>query len=220
MVTDGAGNIYISDYLNNRIRKINSGGTISTVAGTGAPGFFRRRYGSHGGADKYAHGHCPGRLRQPLHSRCRERPCAADKYLGHHHHHVPGTGTAGSSGDGSPATIATINTPMGVCVDGSGNIYIADSPSNKVRRINTADIISTFAGTGTAGYSGDGTAASGAALHYPAGLVADPLGNVYIGDRSNNAVRKVNASGIISTAAGGTGCRLQRRPLCGHGPGS
>ncbi len=108
---------------------------------------------------------------------------------------------------------------MGVCVDGSGNIYIADGPSNKVRRINTAGIISTFAGTGTAGYSGDGTAASGAALHYPAGLVADPLGNVYIGDRFNNAVRKVNASRYHIYSSRRHRCRLQRRPLCGHGPG-
>ncbi len=102
VVTDGASNIYASDYLNNRIRKINSSGTISTVAGTGAPGLFRRRYGSHGGTDKYAHGHCPGRLRQPLHGRCRERPCAADKYNSGIITTIAGTGTAGSGGDVAP----------------------------------------------------------------------------------------------------------------------
>ncbi len=87
-----------------------------------------------------------------------------------------------------------------------GNIYLVDAGNNRVRKINSAGIISTFAGTGVAGFSGDGSAATSAQLNNPTGLAADAAGNVYIVDTYGGRIRKVNTSGIISTFAGtGTG---------------
>jgi DNA-binding beta-propeller fold protein YncE len=104
-------------------------------------------------------------------------------------------------GDGSLATSASLNFPFSVAVDGSGNIYVADHNNNRVRMINTSGIISTIAGTGHAGYFGDGGQATAAELNSPSGLVLDASGNLYISDGGNNCIRKVSTSGIISTYA-------------------
>ena len=117
-------------------------------------------------------------------------------------HTFAGNGTYGYSGDGGPATTAEVNHPFGVAVDGSGNVFIADSYNQRIRKINTLGIISTIAGTGMAGYSGDGGAATAAELYIPIGVAIDGSGNVYIADASNNRIRKVNSSGVISTIAG------------------
>jgi sugar lactone lactonase YvrE len=113
-----------------------------------------------------------------------------------------GNGTAGFSGDGGPATSAEINGPLGISFDGAGNLYIGDSYNERVRKVTPAGIISTFAGTGSQGYNGDGIAATSAELYYPAGTVADQNGNIYIADYFNSRVRKVNTAGVISTVAG------------------
>jgi hypothetical protein len=115
---------------------------------------------------------------------------------------IAGNGTAGYSGDGGQATNAEIHNPEGVAVDAAGNVYIADIANNRIRIVNTAGIINTFAGNGTAGYSGDGAAATAAKLNGPQGVAVDALGNLYIADQYNNVIRKVNTSGIISTVAG------------------
>jgi uncharacterized protein YjdB len=115
---------------------------------------------------------------------------------------IAGNGTAGHTGDGSPATACELSDPYGVATDTHGNIYIADRGNNCVRKINASGIISTFAGNGTAGYSGDAGAASSAKLNQPTGVACDPSGNVYIADRVNNCIRKVNTTGVISTFAG------------------
>ena len=119
---------------------------------------------------------------------------------------MAGNGTAGFSGDGGVATSAELNFPWGVVVDTTGNVYIADSANNRVRKVAVSSgNISTFAGNGTAGFSGDGGAATSAELNYPEGLAVNAAGDVYVSDRSNSRVRKV-AAGIISTVAGnGTG---------------
>ncbi len=117
---------------------------------------------------------------------------------------MAGTGVAGFSGDGGPATAAKLNGPTDVFEDAAGNFYIADRNNNRVRKINTAGIISTIAGTGTAGYSGDGGLATLAKLKHPNGVAVDAAGNIYIADESNNVIRMVNAAGIISTIAGTT----------------
>jgi RHS repeat-associated protein len=117
---------------------------------------------------------------------------------------VAGNGTAGHSGDGGPATSAELSYPSGVAVDTAGNIYIADSTNNRIRKVaaSTGDI-STVAGNGTAGYSGDGGAATSAELSNPIGVVVDAAGNIYIADEVNNRIREVTAStGIITTVAG------------------
>ena len=116
---------------------------------------------------------------------------------------LAGTGTASFTGDGGLATAATVNTPVGVWVVPSGDVYFADQSNNRIRKITVATgIITTIAGTGTAGFSGDGGAATSAELNKPAGIFIDPAGNIYIGDLMNNRVRKVTPGGIISTVAG------------------
>jgi len=113
-----------------------------------------------------------------------------------------GNGTAGFSGNGGQATAAELNVPDGAACDASGNIYIADGSNNRVRKVTPSGIISTYAGNGTAGYTGDGGQATAAEINIPHGMTADASGNLYFVDQNNNSVRKVNSSGIISTFAG------------------
>ncbi len=116
---------------------------------------------------------------------------------------VVGTGTAqGYSGDGGPAPFGELYGPAGMVVDAEGNLFIADEFNNCVRRVDAYGVISTFAGTGVAGYSGDGGPAEKAKLHYPKFVTVDAAGNVYISDSRNNRVRKVSRAGIITTYAG------------------
>jgi hypothetical protein len=115
---------------------------------------------------------------------------------------VAGTGATGHTGDGGPAINATLNTPRGVAIDPSGNVYIADVVNNVIRRIAKDGSISTFAGTGVAGYSGDGGPATKANLNDPYRVQADKVGNVFIADTGNSRVRKVDSQGIITTVVG------------------
>ena len=114
---------------------------------------------------------------------------------------VAGSGIAGYSGDGGPATSAGLNEPFGLVVDSSGNLFIGDFGNNRVREVNTSGVISTVAGNGTAGYSGDGGPAASAELNEPAGVAVDSAGDVFIGDVLNFVIREVKA-GSISTVAG------------------
>ncbi len=114
---------------------------------------------------------------------------------------IAGTGTMGFSGDGGPAISAELGNPDGIALDPAGNIYIADQNNHRIRMINTSGNISTIAGNGTVGYTGDGGPATAAHIHQPGGVFADGSGNVYFVDLSNT-VRKIDASGIISTVAG------------------
>ncbi|MEE2986442.1 MAG: hypothetical protein VX667_01470 [Nitrospinota bacterium] len=113
-----------------------------------------------------------------------------------------GTGEFGYSGDGGSATQAKLKVPAGLTFDKRGNLYIADRENHRVRKVDTKGIITTIAGTGTSGFSGDGGLAVEASLNLPSGVVVDDKGNVYISDRSNNRVRVVNSKGIIRTYAG------------------
>src|SRR5262245_41279608 len=102
---------------------------------------------------------------------------------------VAGNGTAGFSGDGGPATSAQLNAPFSVAVDSAGNIYIAEWSNNRVRKVSPSGVITTFAGTGAAGFGGDGGPATDAALNSPEGVAVDAAGNVYIADAFNNRIR-------------------------------
>jgi len=113
-----------------------------------------------------------------------------------------GTGVAGYSGDGGAATSAKLNSPRGMSVDASGNLYIADTSNNAIRKVTAAGIISTVAGTGVAGYTGDSAAATSAQINAPSSVNVDSTGALYIGDTNNHVIRKVTAGGIISTFAG------------------
>ena len=115
-------------------------------------------------------------------------------------------GVSGYDGDGGLAVNAHLNDPISLAFDSVGNLYIADVLNNAVRKIDVNGVITTVAGNGTAGYTGDGGAATGAELDNPLGVLADKSGNLYIGDTFNNVVRKVDVSGRITTVAGnGTG---------------
>jgi hypothetical protein len=114
----------------------------------------------------------------------------------------PATGVAGFSGDGGAATLAQLSDPWGVALDAAGNLYIADRINHRIRKVDASGTISTVAGNGTAGFSGDGGDATLAQLSDPRGVALDAAGNLYIADLSNNRIRKVDASGTISTVAG------------------
>src|SRR5690242_16702020 len=115
---------------------------------------------------------------------------------------VAGTGVNGFAGDGGPATAGNLSNPMAVAVDNSGNLFIADFSNQRIRKVDTSGVINTVAGTGLSGFAGDGGPATAARLNDPRGLTVDNSGNLYIADSSNNRIRKVDTTGIISTVAG------------------
>ncbi|MGB6942150.1 MAG: Ig-like domain repeat protein [Bryobacteraceae bacterium] len=117
---------------------------------------------------------------------------------------IAGGGNSGSIGDGGPATSASLNTPVGIAIDASGNIFIADSGNNRIRRVDaTTGIITTVAGNGTAAFAGDGGLATAASLNSPDGVAVDTAGNLYVADSQNNRIRMIAAAtGIITTVAG------------------
>src|SRR5262249_2642663 len=112
---------------------------------------------------------------------------------------VARTGTAGFSGDGGPATVAQLNGPWGLAIDARSNLYIADAANHRVRRVTLTGTITTVAGTGTPGFSGDGGPASMARLDRPLHLAVDSLGNLFTVDSLNGRVRKVGSDGVITT---------------------
>jgi sugar lactone lactonase YvrE len=139
VAVDKAGNLYIADARNNRIRKVDASGIITTVAGNGIQGY---------------------------------------------------------GGDGGAATSSELNYPADVVFDASGNLYIADDGNNRIRKVDASGIITTVAGNGIQGYGGDGGAATGAELNYPAGVAFDASGNLYIADIKSNRIRKVAGAGL------------------------
>ena len=118
---------------------------------------------------------------------------------------LQGRGRTAPFGDGGPAISATLSHPHGVAVDGLGNLYIADTLNHRVRRVDASGTIATVAGTGAAGFGGDGGPATSAALRRPHGVAVDGVGNIYIADTWNDRVRRVDASGTIATIAGDSG---------------
>ena len=201
LAIDGAGNIYIADQLNNCIRKVNTSGIISTIAGNGVAGFS-----GDGGAATTATIASPqgvkvdgaGNVYFSDQGNERVRKVSTAGIITT----IAGNGTGGYSGDGGAATAATIQSPHGVAVDGAGNVYFADEGNGRIRKISTSGIISTIAGTGSSGYTGDGGAATAAAVGLPYFLAFDGTGNLYFSDLANSVVRKINSVGTISTIAG------------------
>jgi len=200
VAVDASGNVYIADDGNYRIRKVNTSGIITTIAGNGTS-----TYPGDGVAATAAGLYAPSGV---------AIDGAGNVYIAVDGTHVrkvntsgiistfAGNGSTTYVADGIAATSNGLNNPVSVAVDVSGNVYIADQLSNHIRKVNTSGIMTTIAGTSSAGFSGDGSPATGAALYNPWGIATDPLGNIYIGDHGNNRVRKINTSGIINTIAG------------------
>jgi uncharacterized protein (TIGR03437 family) len=255
VAVDGAGNMYVVDRNNNRIRKVDTSGIISTIAGKGTSGFsgdggpainaelfLPIAVALDGAGNVYIADAGSNGLRKvdtagiinsvPVISSFLSRisspggmtvDSAGNVYIsdlnGSSIYKLDKAGVLttvaggafGFSGDGGPATKAALYFPSGVAVDSAGNIYFADKGNNRVRKVDTHGIITTFAGTGIAGYSGDGGPATSAKLGLNLtaayqGVALDSAGNLYIADPQNNRIRVVNPSGIINTFAGnGTG---------------
>jgi hypothetical protein len=198
---DAKGNLYIADYGNNLIRKVNTAGIITTIAGNGMSGFS----GDGGQATSASLNGPKGialdgigniYISDAYNMRIRKVNTLGVITT------IAGKGTAGFSGDGGQATSAELNYPERVIVDAANNFYIADYYNNRVRKINTAGIITTIAGNGTGGFSGDGGQATAAGLNQLTEVALDAANNLFIVDFLNNRIRKVNSSGIISTVAG------------------
>ncbi|MGE5175134.1 MAG: hypothetical protein ACM3JJ_02060 [Hyphomicrobiales bacterium] len=199
-----SGDLYIADTGNHVIRKVLAAtGVIVTVAGNGNPGAT----GDGGPATS-------ARLNSP-----RGVAIAAngDLYIGDRSNNkirrvvaatgvistYAGTGSGGYSGDGGPATSAKLKLPQGIHLTSTGDLYVADAGNNVIRKIATTGIITTFAGTGTAGYAGDGGPATAARLTAPESVHRMPSGDIYIADTGNSVIRGVNpATGVITTVAG------------------
>jgi sugar lactone lactonase YvrE len=198
---DTAGNIFIADTGNNRVRKVTPGGVISTVAGNGTHGFSGDGGPATSAQLNYPSGVAVDTARNLFiadRNNNRIRKVAPGGVIST----VAGNGTYGFSGDGGPATAAQLRIPQGVAVDTTRNLFIADYGNNRVRKVTSNGVISTVAGNGIRGFSGDVGPAASARLNGPSGVAVDTARNVFIADTGNNRVRKVTSSGVISTVAG------------------
>jgi len=200
IVMDEAGNIYFPDDHNFRIRKINTDGIITTIAGNGTEG--NSVDGSQATATQIGStaGICVDRVGNIYfadlpYSFIRKVSTTGIISI------FAGTGINGYTGDNGPATAAKIQ-PFGLGVDAAGNIYSAEYHNNCIRKIDSSGIIVTVGGTGHAGYSGDGFAATNAELFYPASVSIDASYNLLIAEDGNHVIRQIDASGIITTIAG------------------
>jgi DNA-binding CsgD family transcriptional regulator/sugar lactone lactonase YvrE len=203
------GSIFIADTLNSRVRRVDPQGIITTVAGTGEPGFS--------GDDGQA---VDARLNSPAgvavgfggrlliadsgNNRIREISAAGVITT------VAGTGDAGYLGDGGPATSAALDSPQGLVVDAEDSLFIADTLNDRIRKIDVDGLITTVAGNGVSGFAGDGQPATEAAIDLATGplssagqaIAVDGALDLFIADALNNRIRKVDVHGIISTVAG------------------
>ena len=202
LALDTFGNLYISDCWNYRIRKVTPAGIITTIAGTGSAG-----YNGDGIAATTAKIWNPNYICTDISGNVyitdnqNQRIRKVDRLTGLISTYV-GNGTVGYFGDGGPATAAMVNYPGQISMDIHGTLYIADAYNYVVRKVSSSGIISTIGGTGSPGFSGDGGPATLAQMSKPLGLCADNFGNVYFSDWDNYRIRKISATGTISTITG------------------
>ena len=195
------GSFVLADMLNNRVRRVDGAGRITTAAGTGVAG-----YNGDGRQAVDAQVNVPrgvavlptGVILLPDSSNHRVRRIGLDGRITT----VAGTGVPGSSGDGGPATSARLDVPFGVAPLPAGGFLVVERRGNRVRRVGPDGTIRTVAGTGAAGYSGDGGPATAAMLDSPHAVVVLPDGGFLVADTLNHRVRRVSPNGIITTLAG------------------
>ena len=220
VAVDATENLYIADTENHRIRRVDPSGIISTVAGTGIPGFS----GDNG----------PAATAQLHFPRSVAVDAIGNLYVSDGRNHrirrvdpngiittIAGTGEIGFGGDGGPAVQAQLSSPVDVAVDGNGNLFIADYWNHRIRRVNPFGTISTIAGTGERGFSGDGGPAAAARLHRPNGVAVDAAGNLFVADTHNHRIRILTLttplisiqgpSNLTATAVSGSQVRLTWR---------
>ena len=198
---DANGNVYIADTGNSVIRKVDTSGKITTIAGNGMQGFS-----GDGGLATSASLYAPTRAVPDR---------SGNLYIADYYNQrirkvdpagiiatFAGTGDFGYNGDGILATSAQLNSPYGIAVDSVGNVYIADSFNYRIRKVDTSGMITTIAGDGWGGAIGDGGPATSAELSEPEDVALDGHGNIYIADAANSKIRKIDSSGIITTLAG------------------
>ena len=202
VAVDAAGNLYIADYGNSRVRKVSPAGVITTVAGNGTAGFS----GDGGPATSAQLGgptalaiDSAGNLFVSEYLNNRVRKVNPDGIIST----AAGTDRCCDLGDGGPATNAFVPMPHGIAVDSAGNLYIAEWPDSRIRKVTPEGNISTIAGNGTRGLSGDGGPATDAQLNCPWGVAVDGNGDVFVADNQNSRLRKISPDGIITTIAGG-----------------
>jgi sugar lactone lactonase YvrE len=201
---DAAGNLYIAETAAHLVRRIDTAGVVVTLAGTGVEGdagdggpATSARLDSPGGVGLDAAGNV---FVADTHNHRIRRIAAATGTIST----VAGTGMAGFAGDGGPATAALLDLPTALSVDAAGNLFIADTANHRIRKVTAAGVISTVAGTGVEGFSGDGGPATEAGIDSPHGLAVDTAGNLYLSDTGNGRIRRVAAAtGILTTVAGG-----------------
>jgi len=205
MALDDTGNVYIADNFNNVIRKVNTGSIITTLTGTPTAGFSGDGMDfSFGMYDRPNYIALDANnniyISDPNNQRIRMINASTGILST-----VAGDGNAGYSGDGGPATAAEINYPASIALDAAGNLYIADQNNNVIRKVDGAGIITTIAGTGNTGYTGEGGPATAADLGFPYGLAFDNSGNLHVSLYYEAKVLKIDAAtGNITTVAGST----------------
>jgi trimeric autotransporter adhesin len=204
---DPSGRLLIADSGDYTVRRINSDGTVQTIAGTGVEGVgdgYVLTYGQQGNQTLI------GTARQAV-ADAQGNIYVSDDYAGVVYKITPNgilnvfagqVYVYGSGSDNIQATNSSFITPQGLALDQNGNLYISDPDDNRIRKVSTNGIITTFAGTGTAGFSGDGGPATQATLNFPQGIAFDSKGDLIIADRVNNRLRMVSPDGNISTIAG------------------
>ena len=206
LLVDQVGTLFVAEL--DRVRRIDASGLVSTILGDGhaglegdgGPAAFARTAGNEGMA-------IDGDGNLFIAERAANRVRRVDTRG--NVTRVAGTGVPGSDGDGGPALSATLNQPVDVDVDGQGNLLIAELAGNRIRRVSTAGVIDTIAGTGLPGGGGDGGPATAAELHGPQSVVVDASGAIFIADWNNRRIRRIHPDGTMQTVAGLVGGRVE-----------